>query len=54
MANAEEWRVVGDEQFTPYSFIEEGDGAPRAAQFSDALERLRQNGKLEAIYRHWQ
>ena len=26
---AEEWRVVGDEQFAPYSFVSQDDDTPR-------------------------
>jgi polar amino acid transport system substrate-binding protein len=29
IANAEEWLVVGDEQFAPYSFVEADDETPR-------------------------
>jgi polar amino acid transport system substrate-binding protein len=29
LANAEEWRVVGDEQFAPYSFVGQNDDTPR-------------------------
>ena len=32
-AAAEQWRIVGDEQFAPYSFVTEDDDSPRGLDF---------------------
>ena len=48
---AEEWRVVGDEQFAPYSFVSQDDDTPRGLDVELAIMQVLHEGFKDPKYR---